>query len=87
MDTLTATGTSIYGGTVTTSVTTTCPGTTNVVAGDLNGDGIVDQADCLAEQPQNASALAKVAQGKTTAGFERTRLYYLQIYLININQK
>ena len=34
---------------------------------------------------QNASALAKAAQGKTTAGFEGTWLFYFQIYLININ--
>jgi hypothetical protein len=39
------------------------------------------------EQPQDASALAKTAQGKTTAGFERTWLFYFPIYLININQK
>jgi len=47
--------------------------------------GSADQADYLAEHPQNVSALAKTAQGKTTAGFERTWLFYFQIYLININ--
>jgi hypothetical protein len=44
VDTLTASGTSIYGGVVTSYATTTCPGTNAyAVAGDLNGDGIVDQ--------------------------------------------
>jgi uncharacterized repeat protein (TIGR01451 family) len=44
VDTLTATGTSIYGGVVTSFATTTCPGTNAyALAGDLNGDGIVDQ--------------------------------------------
>ena len=44
VDTLTASGTSIYGGVVTSFATSTCPGTNAyAVAGDLNGDGIVDQ--------------------------------------------
>jgi len=44
VDTLTASGTNIYGGGVTNSFTATCPGTnTYAPAGDLNGDGIVDQ--------------------------------------------
>jgi uncharacterized repeat protein (TIGR01451 family) len=44
VDTLTASGVSPYGAVVTSTFTTTCPGT-NVysLAGDLNGDGIVDQ--------------------------------------------
>ena len=46
VDTLTASGTSIYGGVVTTFATSTCPGTnTYALAGDLNGDGIVDQGE------------------------------------------
>jgi uncharacterized repeat protein (TIGR01451 family) len=44
VDTLTGSGTSIYGGVVTSFATTTCPGTNAyALAGDLNGDGIVDQ--------------------------------------------
>ncbi len=46
VDTVTASGSSIYGGMATSSFTGTCPGT-NVYApaGDLNGDGIVDQVE------------------------------------------
>ena len=44
VNTLTASGTSVYGGVTTSSVTTSCPGTSAyALAGDLNGDGIVDQ--------------------------------------------
>jgi hypothetical protein len=44
VDTLIASGTSVYGGAAMDSVTATCPGSsTNAVPGDLNGDGIVDQ--------------------------------------------
>jgi uncharacterized repeat protein (TIGR01451 family) len=42
-DTLTAKGTSLCGVSVTNSATAICPGNTNAVPGDLNGDGIVDQ--------------------------------------------
>jgi hypothetical protein len=45
-DTLVATAMSSYGGTVTNSYTSTCVGTNAyAVAGDMNGDGIVDQSE------------------------------------------